>query len=171
MIRKLSLAFLIITTSSVAMKEEFDFPPIQALLGAQGNMGESIDKLDGVVNKGITTASEAILHTTQGLIDIFKKEATQGFFAATALIITAGPYIAGGAAFATIGYGSYRWYKSRKPSKEKFKQQLESCLYKNQNGPFNKHRVPEKCSAVFKNYSIFAGYTKAHDKVAGFNEL
>lgn len=167
MIRKLSLAFLIITTSSVAMKEELGFPPIPELLGAQGNIAEN---LDGVVNKGINTASNAILSTTEGLINILKRETTQGLFAATALLITAAPYIAGGAAFATLGYSSYRWYKSRKPSKEKFKQQLENCLYKNQNGPFNKHRVPEKCANAFKNYSIFAGYTKAQDKVAGFNE-
>ncbi len=157
----------------------------EAVITFNKGIADNIDKLDGVIDTNIHTASDEINKVIVGaagtVIAMLKTEIATAYVAAktqAAVALTAtkvaaigaAPYVAGGAAVVAIGYGGYKLYQSGQPSEEKFKTQLQNCLFDNKNGPFNKHRIPEKCTEEYKNFAIWAGDAKAQDKVEAFKK-
>ncbi len=135
---------------------------------------ENIDKLNGVIDGNIHTASDelskALIATAVAIGKMAETKVIAYAVAAKGVAIAAAPYVAGGAAVVAVGYGGYKLYQSGQPSEEKFKTQLQNCLYDNKNGPFNKHRIPENCTEEYKNFAIWAGDAKAQDKVEAFKK-
>ena len=150
-----------------------------------GWFSDDLRKADEILDKNIHTASDELNKVIVGAagtaIAMLKTEIAAGcvalkaqaavtLTAAKGAAIVAAPWAAGSAIVIVAGYGGYKWYQSSQPSEEKFKTQLQNCLYNNKNGPFNKHSIPEKCTEEYKNFAIWAGDAKAQDKVEAFKK-
>ncbi len=149
-----------------------------AFAGKKGYFSDDINHLDHVLNKNIDNAGNVLTAAAAtsgaalitGAATAIKTQAAVALTAAKGVAIVAAPYVAGGTVVVAVGYAGYKWYQSSQPSEEKFKTQLQNCLFNNKNGPFNKHRIPEKCTEEYKNFAIWAGDAKAQDKVEAFKK-